>query len=314
MSRPWTRRRFVTNGATSIVAACGLARTTSASQATEGEKGFQGRFAICNETFGDWPFPRAFELAAECGYQGIEIAPFTISDYVTDIGAGRRREIRGQAEKVGLEVVALHWLLARTKGFHLTSPDRQVQRNTAAYLGALAQFCADLGGKMLVLGSPKQRDLAPGLSIEEGMRHAAAVLAETLPVLEKTDVRLALEPLAPTTTNFLRTAEEAVQLVKMVDSPRCRLILDCNAMASESQAPAELIRQYGSYLVHLHANDPNDQGPGFGELDFVPIFKALREIKYRGWVSVEVFDYAPGPERLARESIQYMKRCITTSG
>ena len=135
-----------------------------------------------------------------------------------------------------------------------------------------------------------------------------------LPSFEKTDVRLAFEPLSPKATNFLRTAAEAVRLVKMIDSPRCRLILDCNAMASESTPIPELVRKYRSHLVHFHANDPNRQGPGFGDLDFVPIFKALREIEFAGWVSVEVFDYKPGPERLARESVEYMKKCLAQSG
>ena len=52
----------------------------------------------------------------------------------------------------------------------------------------------------------------------------------------------------------------------------------------------------------------NLQGPGFGGVDFLPIFSALAEVCYAGWVSVEVFDYAPGPERLARESLSYMQR------
>ncbi|MCR4413572.1 MAG: sugar phosphate isomerase/epimerase [Thermoguttaceae bacterium] len=300
------RRRFLEFLAAAAFGAC--ARAGSPGAAAESRSAM--RFAICNETFGDWPFDRAFGLAAECGYTGIEIAPFTLADDVRDISAAKRTEVRRLAEKSGLHVIGLHWLLARTKGLHLTSPDATVRRKTAEYLGELARFCADLGGTLLVFGSPKQRDLAPGMDRAEGMRHAAEVFRATLPVFEKTETILAIEPLAPQTTNFITTAAEGEELVRAVDSPRCRLHLDCKAMVTERTPVADLVRQHRAQLVHFHANDDNGQGPGFGKLDFVPIFRALCEIGYRGWVSVEVFDLAPGAERTARQSIAHMKKCL----
>ncbi len=119
-----------------------------------------------------------------------------------------------------------------------------------------------------------------------------------------------MEPLAPAEGNFLNTAADAARLIGDVGHPNCRLILDCKAMSSEAVSIPELIRQYRGLLAHFHANDPNKQGPGFGELDFVPIFAALGEIDYRGWVSVEVFDYSPGVERLARESLENMHAAL----
>ncbi len=92
----------------------------------------------------------------------------------------------------------------------------------------------------------------------------------------------------------------------MVNSPHVRLHLDVKAMASESKPIAEIIHTHRDILAHFHANDPNRQGPGFGEVNFNPIFAALADINYRGWISVEVFDYSPGIERLARESMQNM--------
>jgi sugar phosphate isomerase/epimerase len=305
-----TRRRFLQQMAAGVGAGCMGWHERLLSGAQDPAVDLSKRLCICNELFGDWPFEKAFGLAAECGYQGLEIAPFTVDNDVRRVAESRRREIRRTAERAGLDVVGLHWLLAKTEGFHLTSPDWDVRRKTAGYLGDLARFCADLGGELLVFGSPKQRNLLPGVAFEQAMRFAADVIGQTLPVFEKTGVTLALEPLSPRTTNFINTTAQAVQLVELVDSPRCRLILDCLAMSHESKPIADIIRANRVHVAHFHANDPNAQGPGFGDLDFVPILRALREIDYGGWISVEVFDYSPGREQLARKSAEYMRQCL----
>ena len=201
-------------------------------------------------------------------------------------------------------------LLAKTEGFHLTTPDAAVRRKTTEYLEQLIRLCADLGGHVMVLGSPQQRNLLPGVRHEDATRNALDVLTRLVPVLERNDVVLALEPLGPQETTFLVTAEEAGALAKQIDSPHVQLILDVKAMAAEDVPKTTLIRRHADMLAHFHANDANRQGPGFGETDFVPILGALREVEYDGWVSVEVFDYTPGIERLARDSIRYMKECL----
>lgn len=268
------------------------------------------RYAICNETFLDWPFEKAFDFARECGYEGIEIAPFTIANDARDISSAKRKEVRKQAEAAGLDVVGLHWLLAKTEGYYLTSPESGVRQATSEYLCELARLCRDLGGDVLVLGSPQQRNLLPGVSMDQAMDYAAEVLRGAVPVLEETGVVLAVEPLGPAEGDFLNHAADGVKLMGMVDSPQCRLHLDCKAMSSEPQPIADVIRANAAYMQHFHANDANKLGPGFGEIDFVPIFAALKEVDYQGWVSVEVFDYTPGIERLARESIANMKACV----
>lgn len=268
------------------------------------------KFAICNETFNDRTVEEGFALAAECGYEGIEIAPFTLASYVTELSAARRTEIRQTIEKCGLKTVGLHWLLAKTEGFHLTSPDPAVRARTGDYLRELAQCCADLGGRILVLGSPQQRNVLPEVTRAQAEGYALEVFESILPHLERTETVLALEPLGPQETNFVNTAEEAIQIIRKLASPHIQLHLDCKAMASEAIPIPQLIRDNCQYLAHFHANDPNRLGPGFGELDFVPIFKSLLDAGYQGWVSVEVFDYQPGPERIARESLAYMQRCL----
>ena len=266
------------------------------------------RYAICNETFGDWSLAKACDFAAAAGYSGIEVAPFTLAPLATDLSAPTRSEMRRTIARAGLDCVGLHWLLAKTEGFHVAHPDAAVRGHTVEYLGELARLCNDLGGRVLVFGSPKQRSLLPGVSPEQAVDFIHEVFSRLVPVLETTDTVVAIEPLSLAETDVLTTAAETCRLIDRIGSPHVRLHLDVKAMSSEREAIPEIIVASARHLEHFHANDTTLQGPGFGAVDFGPIFRALDEIRYAGWVSIEVFDYAPGPERLARESIDYMRR------
>jgi sugar phosphate isomerase/epimerase len=266
------------------------------------------RYAICNETFGEWPLAKACDFVASCGYGGIEIAPFTLAASPADLSAVTRGEIRRTIARAGLDCVGLHWLLAKTEGLHAAHPDASVRDATVAYLADLVRLCHDLGGRVLVFGSPKQRSLLPGVTLAEAYGFIREVFTRLLPVLEATDTVIALEPLSPTETDVLTTAAETCLLLTSIGSPHVRLHLDVKAMASEPTPMTDIIRASAPWLEHFHANDENLQGPGFGSVDFLPIFEALAEIGYAGWVSVEVFDLTPGAERLTRESIAYMRR------
>src|SRR4051812_27542588 len=170
------------------------------------------KYAICNETFEGWDHARVCGRVAELGYTGLELAPFTLAPRITDVSAARRAELRRQAEAAGVRIIGLHWLLAKTEGFHLTSPDAAVRKRTGEYLAEMARAAADLGGDVLVLGSPLQRNLAPGMTKEQGDELAADTLSHCLPALEQGRVYLCLEPLTPAETNYMTTAAEGVRL------------------------------------------------------------------------------------------------------
>ena len=277
------------------------------------------KFALCNEMFGERSLSAdMFSAVRELGYTGLEIAPFTFSPNsepfdMRDVPAERIVDVRTMAEDVGLEVIGLHWLLAKTDGFYLTSPDPTVRRRTADYLKSLTEVCAGLGGKIMVLGSPKQRNLLPGVSYDDAEAYATEVLHATMPTCAQYDVTIAVEPLGPAEGDFLLNAKAGIRLVEMVDSPHCKLHLDVKAMSSEGRPIGDIIRDSRKWLVHFHANDPNLLGPGMGDVDFRPIFAALKEIEYHGWVSVEVFKYEPSPDEIARRSIEYMRKILVCS-
>lgn len=271
------------------------------------------KYAFCNEMFGEEPFAEVWPKVAALGYTGVEIAPFTLwrEDEHFDARAVpkfMRQHVAQVAKDSGLEVVGLHWLLAKTAGFYLTSPDAAVRSATAEYLKALAQLCADLGGSIMVLGSPQQRNLLPGVGYNDAEEYAAEILRAAMPTCESLGVTVALEPLGPAEGDFMLTAESGIRLAQLVDSPRCKLHLDVKAMSSEKHSIPVVIESSREWFVHFHANDPNLLGPGMGDVEFGEIFQTLHDLKYDGWVSVEVFKYEPSPMEIARASIEYMQQ------
>jgi sugar phosphate isomerase/epimerase len=265
------------------------------------------RYAICNETFQSWTHQQICKSVADLGYTGLEIAPFTLANRITDLRAAELTEMRKVAEDHGLTIIGLHWLLAKTTGFQITSTDEVTRKRTGEYLAELAKAAHLLGGDILVLGSPLQRKIPEGKSREDAFNATVETISYCLDTLKETGVYLCIEPLAPTETDFLQTAAEGVELIEKLDHPNVKLHLDVKAMSSEKLSIPEIIHKNASWTKHFHANDPNLRGPGFGEMKFEPIFQALKDSRYSGWVSVEVFDYSPDPETIARESIRYMR-------
>ncbi len=273
-------------------------------------------FAICNETFQQdgqqWPMERIIPYCAEIGYEGIEVAPFTLAATVYDITREQRAAIRGTAEKHGIRIIGLHWLLAKVPGVYLNHPDAAIREKTEAYLRELIGLCSDLGGEVMVFGSPAQRSVQDGWPYRVTWQRTVETFKRLSEAAAAKNVTFAFEPLTTKETNFIISMEDGVELVEAVGHPHFRLHLDVKAMGADSRrSVADTIRtEGGRYLYHFHANDLNLRGPGFGDTDFVPIFRALREVGYDRWVSVEVFDYTPDPQTIAVNSLAYMRKCL----
>ena len=273
------------------------------------------KFGICNEIFQDWALADAMRYAKAAGYDCIELAPFTLlpgtaEKYVTAISAPERTLIRETAARIGLEISGIHWVLVQADGMHLTQPDAAVRRRTADYFVALADFCADLGGKTIVVGSPKQRSLTGGVSHAQAWDWATEVFRPAVARAADRGVTICFEPLAPSETNFINTAAEGIVFARQFQSPAMSVILDVKAMSSEAKPVPQIIRESRGHFAYFHANDANLKGPGFGEVDFVPIAAALRESGYDGVVSVEVFKFEEGPEAIATRSLEYLRKAF----
>jgi sugar phosphate isomerase/epimerase len=266
------------------------------------------KFAICNEIYQGWKLEDTLAHAARLGYAGVEIAPFTLANAVTDISAGERQRIREAAARNQIEIAGIHWVLVKPEGLYINHPDKSLRERTAKYFCDLVDFCADLGGGIMVVGSPKQRNLMPGVSYEQGWDWATTTFRDAVRQAEHRSVTICFEPLAPAETNFINTAVEAIRFVQQLASPRFKIILDTKAMSSESKPIPAIIQESWPHFAHVHANDPNMKGPGFGALDFKPVAAALKGVGYAGYVSVEVFNFDEGAEVIASKSLDYLKR------
>ena len=171
---------------------------------------------------------------SQCGFEGIEIAPFTLQKNANDITQSQINDVVALAAKHNLQIVGLHWLLAFTDGLHLTSSDDSVRQKTAGYLGRLAAVCRQLGGGVMVFGSPDQRSIQSGITVQQANDLAIDCIRRLLPALQEHNVTLALEPLGPEEGDFLLTAEWGRQLVTELDSEFVKLHLDVKAMSTES--------------------------------------------------------------------------------
>jgi sugar phosphate isomerase/epimerase len=273
------------------------------------------KIALCNEVLQPMPFARQCEWAAAVGYDGIEVAPFTLSDEPHVMIPQERAAVRRAAADAGIAITGLHWLLLTPKGLSITSPDAAVRARTVEVMRRLIDFCADVGGSVLVHGSPGQRTIAPGETRETAIERARDSFGQVAEDAERAGVIYCIEPLATTETPVINTLAEAVAIVDAVRSPALRTMIDTSAAGRMEEVPlAALIDRWlpTGRIAHVQVNDPNRRGPGEGELLFAPVFAALKRHDYAGVVAVEPFKYVPDGQACAARAIGYLRGILET--
>ncbi|MFH1825165.1 MAG: sugar phosphate isomerase/epimerase family protein [Candidatus Firestonebacteria bacterium] len=265
------------------------------------------KYGLCSEIFKEWEWEKTCKYVSKIGYHGIEIAPFVFAESVTQIDSKKRKEIKDISKKYNLEITGLHWLLTSPKGLYITTIDSDLREKTKNYFFELIKFCSDLGGRIMVIGSPKQRNIPEDMTYEEAWKISKDFFNDCSKIAKKESVYLCLEPLPIDETNIFTTVEEVVKFVKEINHPNFKMIVDVKSMSAEGKPISALIKSAKDFVLHIHANDSNRRGPGFGNTDFIPIAKALKDINYNGYLSVEVFDFTPNPETIAEKSLEYLK-------
>jgi len=266
------------------------------------------RHAICNEVFENFAFADACRAIRQAGYTGIEIAPYTLAEDPATLSLARRRECRDIIAAEGLQFVGLHWLMVSPKGLHVTTPDADLRSRSWQHIRQLIDLCADLGpGGLLVFGSPKQRGTTGGIGRADATRNFVEGLAAVAPQAGQRGVTILMEALPLGQCDVVTSLDEAAALVRQIDHPAIRTMFDCHNAVDETEPHAALVERYFDLIRHIHVNELDGRFPGTGSYDFKALFDVLRRREYGGWVSLEVFDFTPGAEVIARESLRHLE-------
>jgi len=271
------------------------------------------RYSICNEIYQGWDFAQACRSMRAIGYGGIEIAPFTLAEDPARIPAADRARYREIMQAEGIEFVGLHWLLAAPKGLHVTHPDGNIRKRSWEHVRALVDLCADLAGDrpdkgVMVFGSPQQRRTVDNVTPQQAKEWFIEGLAGVAPYAEERQVTILVEALPRNQCNVITTLAEAVEVVQRIQSPAVKTMFDVHNAVDEVEPHAVLVDRYFDLIRHIHVNEMDGRHPGTGDYNFVPLFEVLARRGFQGWISLEAFDFSPGAERIARESLEYLKR------
>ena len=267
------------------------------------------KIALCNEVIREMTLAAQCEFAAALGYDGLEVAPFTLSDTPHVPGAIDVAAARKAAQDAGVDITSLHWLLVAPAGLSITDPDDALRARTVDVMRRLIDLCAELGGTALVHGSPLQRSLTPG--DEDGTRaRALDCFAAIADDAKAANVTYCIEALAPEDADFINRVSEAAAMVDQIDSPFVRTMLDCCATHKLAEGGlGELTDQWlpSGHIAHIQVNDGNGRGPGQGVLELTPHFAASQRHNYTGTIAVEPFDYHPNGSACAARAIGYLR-------
>lgn len=272
------------------------------------------KIALCNEVLLPLSFEQQCRLAAELGYDGLEVAPFTLAEDPLRITDAQATAFARTAHEHDLEITGLHWLLVAPAGLSIVSSDAVLRERTAQVMERMVDLCALMGGRYLVHGSPRQRSIPSDSTPQQAWERARGCLARAAQRAQACNVTYCLEPLSPRETDLVNTVEQAVCMVQEIGTPAFKTMIDCSAAGQAEREPvAALIERWmpTGHIGHVQVNDPNRRGPGQGDMRFDPILRSLRAMQRQGHygdtIAVEPFDYVPDGPGCAARAIGYLR-------
>jgi len=248
------------------------------------------------------------------GFDGVEVALF------------RPSQLEASAIRKAVEANKLECTVCGVfpKEFSLVDSDPAVRQRTRSHLSDCIKATAEAGAHVIAGPLYAPVGYLPGRRrTADEWQWVVETYQELGPVLARHDVSVGIEPLNRFETYFLNTTADGVALCEQIGDPRVGLLWDTFHANIEEKSLGNAVRMAGPHLKHVHACE-NDRGiPGTGHVDWAGVFRALREVQYDGWLTIESFgftiselsaaasiwrDLAESPEEIAWEGVKFLKR------
>ncbi|MBI1840762.1 MAG: sugar phosphate isomerase/epimerase [Verrucomicrobia bacterium] len=241
----------------------------------------------------------ACAAAQELGFDAIEVFPPSAEEL-------NAHQLRGLLEKHGLKLAAVGtgagWVVQKLR---LTDPDGTVRARAKNFIMAIVDLAGKLGAPAII-GSMQGR-VEAGIERSEALRWMAEALEQLAPRAHAYDVPLLLEPLNRYETNLFNTVDDTLRFLSTLRTNNVKLLCDCFHMNVEEASIADALKRAGGRVGHVHWADSNRRAAGMGHTDFDGIARALREIGYSGYLSVEALPF-PDSITAARATVESVRR------
>jgi len=179
--------------------------------------------------------------------------------------------------------------------------DEKTRGKTLAYLAKMIALSADLGAKATVFGSPKNRRIN-GLDAKKAFKSAVDFFSKIAQIAEKHQIYFCLEPNPPVYgADFILNTEEALVLIEEVIHPYLRLNLDTGILTINKENYRSAIEKGFEFLAHLHISEPQLSLIGEKGVNHHEVAKTLKDLNYKGWVSVEMKNNLSKPNTVGVE-------------
>ncbi|MGF6696766.1 protein FrlC [Paraburkholderia sp. MM5496-R1] len=255
-----------------------------------------------------YPLSETIERIAAVGYDGIEIgaaAPHAYPDY---LDTARRREIRQMLQTNGIALSSMLPAPGGGPGFNVSSP--MVEERIAAIdqYKKVIQLCAELGGKTVIYVAGWQ---IYGTTRDQAWEWSREALRTLAPVARDVGITLVIEPTSAD-SNLVDDCDDALQMMREVGEPNVKLMFDTYHVLYRNEVASDYVYRFGKDLHHVHFADSNRLPPGEGKGDFLSVVQALHDIKYDGYIAMEIgYDRRDSnPDAIARRAYENVKEFL----